>query len=66
MHPGEEDEFISKAEQKVVWATHYAPAADLFQQQQKVGGHVATFRCAAEFGRSGGKADSGKSLARAH
>jgi len=23
-----------------VWATHYAPAADLFQQQQKVDGHA--------------------------
>ena len=23
-----------------MWATHYAPAADLFQQQQKVDGHA--------------------------
>src|SRR6202012_4567140 len=25
---------LPEAEQKVVWATHYAPAADLFQQKQ--------------------------------
>jgi pimeloyl-ACP methyl ester carboxylesterase len=29
---------LPEQEQKVVWATHYAPAADLFQQQQKVDG----------------------------
>jgi pimeloyl-ACP methyl ester carboxylesterase len=31
---------LPEEEQKVVWATHYAPAADLFQQQQKVDGHA--------------------------
>jgi pimeloyl-ACP methyl ester carboxylesterase len=25
---------LSEAEQKLVWATHYAPAADLFHQQK--------------------------------
>src|SRR5260370_19460932 len=29
---------LPEQEQKVVWATHYAPAADLFQQQKKVDG----------------------------
>jgi pimeloyl-ACP methyl ester carboxylesterase len=29
---------LPEEEQKVVWATHYAPAADLFQQQKKVDG----------------------------
>ena len=31
---------LPEQEQKVVWATHYAPAADLFQQQKKVDGHA--------------------------
>jgi pimeloyl-ACP methyl ester carboxylesterase len=31
---------LPEEEQKVVWATHYAPAADLFQQQEKVDGHA--------------------------
>jgi pimeloyl-ACP methyl ester carboxylesterase len=31
---------LPEEEQKVVWATHYAPAADLLQQQQKVDGHA--------------------------
>jgi pimeloyl-ACP methyl ester carboxylesterase len=32
---------LSPEEQKVVWATHYAPAADLFQQQKLTGDGVA-------------------------
>lgn len=32
---------LSLAEQKVVWATHCAPAADLFQQQKLTSGGVA-------------------------
>lgn len=31
---------LPEPEQKVVWATHYAPAADLFQQQKAVDGHA--------------------------
>lgn len=32
---------LSLEEQKVVWATHYAPAADLFQQQKLTSDGVA-------------------------
>ncbi|MGA0600616.1 alpha/beta fold hydrolase [Caulobacter sp. KR2-114] len=32
---------LSEADQKLVWATHYAPAADLFQQQKLAPDQVA-------------------------